>query len=195
MFVVEIRDVPPEGIDVDEALSPEALHLDGNEGFALQEGGRLRCHLARGEAELVQVTGTLAAGLALECGRCLEPFVSSVAERLDLVYLPVQSPRADEDDEDVDLGEDDMVVVHYTGGRIDLGEMVRGQLVLSVPMRRVCREECRGLCSVCGANRNSVACGCVEAPQDARVSPFASALARKAAAGHADPEPRSRGRS
>ena len=47
-----------------------------------------------------------------------------------------------------------MVVAYYDGDRLDLGEMVREQFFLAVPLRRLCREDCRGLCPTCGANRN-----------------------------------------
>ena len=42
----------------------------------------------------------------------------------------------------------------------DLGEMVREQVLLALPLRRLCREECRGLCPSCGVNRNADSCDC-----------------------------------
>ena len=53
-----------------------------------------------------------------------------------------------------------MVVAFYDKDRIDLGEIVREQILLEVPLRRLCREDCRGLCPSCGVNRNTEACDC-----------------------------------
>jgi uncharacterized protein len=52
-------------------------------------------------------------------------------------------------------------VAYYDHDQIDLGEMVREQLFLGVPMRRLCREDCKGLCPECGVNRNNERCDCV----------------------------------
>ena len=59
---------------------------------------------------------------------------------------------------------------------LDLDELMREQLLLSLPEKRLCKEDCAGLCPQCGANRNEVACGCERNPGD---SPFAALAALK----------------
>jgi uncharacterized protein len=172
-LIIEVAKIPPEGLDVDVSLGPEAVHLGPDEGFSLADGGRLTTHVEKGEDLTVHVRGRLSAGLGLECGRCLEPFTFPVLQDLDLFYLPHRAD-ADLDDEDEDeITERDLVVAFYTEDRLDLGEMVREQLFLSLPMKRACREDCRGLCPTCGANRNSAPCSC---PEDVPLSPFSSVL-------------------
>jgi uncharacterized protein len=171
-LVIEVARIPPEGLDVDVSLDAEAVHLGPGEGFSLVDG-RLATHVEKGEDLTVHVRGRLSAGVGLECGRCLEPFTLSIDQALDLFYLP-HRVDADLDDEDEDeITERDLVVAFYTEGSLDLGEMVREQLFLSLPMKRACKEDCRGICPACGANRNTAPCSC---PEDVPLSPFSSVL-------------------
>ena len=68
------------------------------------------------------------------------------------VYLVV--PREGSDQEEIELLDDDMEVDFIKGDTIDLSDIVREQIYLSLPMRSICKESCRGLCPVCGANLN-----------------------------------------
>ena len=67
-----------------------------------------------------------------------------------------------------------MVVGYYDGDRLDLGEVVREQVLLALPLKPLCREDCRGLCPRCGQNRNLGPCGCPppEEPGDPRLEPL-----------------------
>lgn len=174
MLVIEVSRIPPEGLDVDASLDPGQVHVEGEGSFALQAGGRLRCHVERGDGDTVHVRGTLHARLGLECGRCVEPFSFPLEQGLDLFYLR-HSDDAEEEDE-VDLSEREMVVAYYDGVRLDLGEMIREQFFLSVPLKRLCREDCRGLCPVCGINRNAGSCTCVIQDADPRLGGLAKLL-------------------
>ncbi|MBN2371907.1 MAG: DUF177 domain-containing protein [Vicinamibacteria bacterium] len=175
MLVIEVSKIPAEGMDVDESLSSQPLHLDDADGIHLEDGGRLKCRVEPREARLIQVSGIIQARLRLECGRCLEPFTLGIDEKLDLAYLPRDANRGDE--EEVRLEDHDLVVAYYADDRIDLGEMVREQFILNQSMRRLCREDCRGLCPQCGANRNTTACSCPPRAIDSRWEKLRSALA------------------
>jgi len=160
MLVIEISSIPGEGLEVHEELKPGEVHLEGDESFALLEGGRLDCRLDRGDDQSVHVRGRLKARLELQCGRCLEPFPFALDQELDLFYLPHRAQDDEEEEDEVELADRDMVVAYYQGERLDLGEMIREQFFLAVPMKRLCREECAGICPTCGANRNSRPCQC-----------------------------------
>jgi len=160
MLVVEVSSIPAEGLEVDEALSPGEVHVLGEESFALLEGGRLKCRLDRGDDHSIHVRGRLSARVGLQCGRCLEDFAFGLDQELDLFYLPHRADEEDEEEDEVELADRDMVVAYYQGERLDLGEMIREQFFLAVPMKRLCREECAGICPTCGANRNSRPCQC-----------------------------------
>jgi uncharacterized protein len=99
-----------------------------------------------------------------------------VDQELDLFYLPHEAGQDQEEEDEVELSDRDVVVAYYEGDRLDLGDVIREQLFLTVPLARVCREDCRGLCPTCGGNRNQQACACLT--EEPSLSPFAS-LRRK----------------
>ena len=172
-LVLSIREIPVEGKPIDVALDPGAVHLEGEEEFTL-EGGRLTGRIEKGEDQAVHFRGRLQARLGLHCGRCLEPFVKELDEELDLFFMPHGAEAdAEEEEQEVELSDRDMVVAYYDDDRIDLGEMVREQMHLALPLRRLCREDCRGLCPSCGVNRNTGTCECQPAePTDERLAPL-----------------------
>jgi uncharacterized metal-binding protein YceD (DUF177 family) len=93
---------------------------------------------------------------------------------LDLFYLPRLADRPEEEEEDVQLDDHDVVVGYYEGETLDLGEVVREQLFLALPLKRVCHEDCQGICPTCGRNRNADRCDCPapEEPLDPRLAPL-----------------------
>ena len=101
------------------------------------------------------------AGMAgdLVCARCLASVPWSAREPFHFHLIDAASaPR----DEDVRLERDDLDVEFFAGDSIDLMEVVAEQVLLSLPMRVLCSEDCAGVCPTCGANRNQAgACNCV----------------------------------
>jgi DUF177 domain-containing protein len=176
MLVIELSSIPAEGLEVHEDLKPGEVHLEGEESFALLEGGRLDCRLDRGDDQSIHVRGRLSARLELQCGRCLEAFPFAVDQDLDLFYLPHRAEEEDEEADEVELADRDMVVAYYQGERLDLGEMIREQFFLAVPMKRLCREECAGICPTCGANRNTRRCECPPADAVPRLAGLEAAF-------------------
>jgi uncharacterized protein len=174
MLLIDIPRVPPEGLSLDEALVPEAVHLEGDPDLALRPGGRLRCHVEIVDGTTVHVRGRLEAGIEVDCSRCLERYPVAVAQELDLFSLPRPAEEPDAGEEGVELSDRDVVVGYHAGDALDLGELVREQIVLAVPMKPLCREDCRGLCPRCGRNRNLGPCGCPpdEEPGDPRLEPL-----------------------
>jgi uncharacterized protein len=171
MLLISVSKIPPEGLSIDAALDPGQVHLEGEDAFALA-GGSLRCLVERGDDETVHVRGRLQAQVDLQCGRCLDPFTLPIDQQLDLFYLPHEAGQSEEEEDEVELSDRDVVVAYYEGDRLDLGEVIREQLYLTVPLSRLCREDCRGLCPRCGVNRNLQACDCPT--EEPPLSPFAS---------------------
>ena len=71
-----------------------------------------------------------------------------------------------------EVGEDDLGVSYYKDDAVDLSEIVREQFYLALPMKPLCREDCKGLCPVCGKNRNREACTCQSEWVDPRLEPL-----------------------
>jgi uncharacterized protein len=103
------------------------------------------------------VEGTLRGSMRIRCDRCLEPFHREIHSQFH-VYLVVQKERADQ--EEIELLDEDMEVDFIQGDAIDLSDIVREQIYLTLPIRSICSESCRGLCSMCGANLNEGPCLC-----------------------------------
>jgi uncharacterized protein len=172
MLLIDIPRIAPEGLDLDEALDPSAVHVDEETEFALAAGGRLRGRVDLVDGATVHVRGRLSASVQVECGRCLERYAVPVDQELDLFYLPREKERPQEQEEDVELSDRDVVVGYYDGDALDLGDVVREQVYLSLPLKRLCGEGCRGLCPTCGKNLNTGDCGCPppETPEEPRLS-------------------------
>ncbi len=116
----------------------------------------------------IRIRGHIGTHLGASCDRCLEAVEFPVERDFDLFYRPVATIAREEE---IKISEDELGVGFYSGKGIVLADVVTEQVILAVPMKVVCRAECRGLCPVCGANRNTEVCNCLE-PKDE--SPFAS---------------------
>ena len=80
--------------------------------------------------------------------------------------------------DDAELGADDLDLDFYDNDELNLGALVETETTLALPMKPLCRPECRGLCSVCGANRNVTACACPMRPPDPRLTPLSDLASR-----------------
>ena len=94
----------------------------------------------------------LSGELETPCARCLEPARVALQIPLAVTFVPADLGEA-ADDEDPSF-------VRFAGGEIDVSDEVRDEIVLGLPINSLCAETCRGLCPVCGGNRNQVACTC-----------------------------------
>lgn len=120
----------------------------------------------RKDGSRVRLTGRVTAELECDCSRCLEPYPVPVDAPFALVYVPL-SENTEVDDRQV--GHGDTALAYYEDAVISLAELMREQFFLALPMKPLCREDCRGLCSVCGTNRNRDACTCEPVWTDPRM--------------------------
>jgi uncharacterized protein len=104
--------------------------------------------------------GELRGALRLDCGRCLEPFVFPVRERVQLLLEPAPAHEPPPVG-GIELDAEDLEIGRFAGDELDFEGLVLEILALVWPMQPRCREDCEGLCPVCGANRNREVCGCV----------------------------------
>lgn len=134
-------DLLPAGVS-----QPDPIHISGHAAFkpALSQ---IRLH------------GQIAGAVQCACDRCLEPFPVRVDSPFDLIYEP--SGQAPEQSE-LALSEEDSGVGFYENGGIELADAVREHILLLLPMQRLCRDNCLGLCPVCGVNRNEQPCSCAQ---------------------------------
>jgi len=117
------------------------------------------------DKEQFRLTGNVATSLELSCSRCLEPFTCPIDAHFDLVYQP-RAMNAGEPEREIE--EDDLSTAFYVDDEIDLGELMLEQFYLSLPMKPLCADDCRGLCAICGTNLNRGTCDCKRDWQDPR---------------------------
>ena len=127
---------------------------------------------AEGVAELVsysladiRLRGDLKVTVAAPCDRCLEPVSLPIQTPFDLVYVPASEAKEGGEEEIDDAAVD---VGFYEGNKLQLNDVLREVVLLALPMQLVCSESCKGICPVCGQNRNQRECTCHTAAADDR---------------------------
>lgn len=118
------------------------------------------------DQEDVVVQGRLHARALQTCSRCLESFPFVVNTDVDVRFAPRPQGRSEE----VELTPADLEVYFYADDLLDLGRLIETETALGLPMKPLCRADCRGLCHLCGGNRNLMSCACEVKPPDPRLA-------------------------
>jgi uncharacterized protein len=148
-----------------EDISEDGLHLIFEDMHGLLsevEECRIQCP-AKGEVFLhrvdgdVYLKGKVAALIVLKCDRCLEEYNNNIDTSFFYEFVPGQLI---DKEKEIALGSEDMEVSLYDGVEIQIGEIFREQILLQIPMRHVCSEDCKGICPGCGADLNREECRC-----------------------------------
>jgi uncharacterized protein len=131
-------------------LSP--LHATGSAELLENTGGEIR------------IQGRYSVEMESECDRCLARARFSLAAPFDLFYRPASDVAREEE---VEIDEGEAEIGFYEGGGMELEDVLREQILLALPMQRICSDVCQGICPVCGRNRNEERCDCrIEATDD-----------------------------
>ena len=146
-------------------FDPEAFTND-RDGFQVIGPVSLAFDIFKDKAQF-RLVGAVQATLDLPCSRCLEPFSLPVDAAFDLRYQP-HALNTGEGEREIE--DDDLTTAFYEDETIDLGQLMREQFHLALPMKPLCGEDCLGLCAVCGANLNQGACGCKREWEDPRLA-------------------------
>lgn len=172
MFI-EIRELERHVVDFEEQIAPGVIDF----GAEVRQTAGLTC---RGRAQLVQehhgkhqlvndirIAGDFATKVEILCARCLEPISRDVANSFELLYRP-QGTDAGREELSVTAAEAE--ISYYQGDGLLLEDVLREQVLLALPLRAICREDCKGLCPHCGKNLNLEQCNCAEPLEDPRWS-------------------------
>jgi uncharacterized protein len=111
--------------------------------------------------------GRLSASMVAACARCAEELSAPYVRKFRFVLAP---RAAGDDGDDGQVRTEDLEFSLYDGDQIDLAPLVAEQLILALPSRALCREDCQGLCPHCGANLNLHRCGCAQQAYDPRLA-------------------------
>jgi uncharacterized protein len=149
---------------IDRRFEPAAFAVDGAD-FRVVAPVHLVVDVRR-DGHSVRLSGHVETTLECDCSRCLEPFPIPLRAAVDSLFLPATENTGEGERE---VQEDDLGVSFYRDDQIDLADVLREQFILAVPMKPLCRETCKGLCPVCGANLNERDCGGHEGWVDPRL--------------------------
>jgi uncharacterized protein len=172
-MLIEIQELELHPIDFEEKFVPGVIDL----GEEIKQRGPLN---ADGRAELVEehhgkhkviqdirLKGKLQATLELLCARCLEPVEQKVDRTFDLLYRP---QGTDAGHQELSVTDAEAEIGYYRGTGLLLEDTIREQVLLALPLKTLCREDCKGLCAHCGKNLNEGTCSCGETVEDPRWS-------------------------
>lgn len=160
-MTVRVSEIPEEGLSVEGAGA--FPHPFSDASWKLEA---ISLFLQRDKDE-VFVQGQLSAAVPQVCGRCLEPFSFRVAADVNTRFAPRPIGRSEEE---MELTPEDLEVDFYTDDLLDLDRLVQTETTLRLPMKPLCEAGCRGLCPVCGGNRNANPCSCEVKLPDPRLA-------------------------
>jgi uncharacterized protein len=157
MFL-SVKEMELRKVRFDETFEP------GRIDFSSEDLEQVTPLVAQGKAELlantdgeVRIQGRYTVEMASQCDRCLGGARFALDTGFDLFYRPASFIAREEE---VEIDEGEAEIGFYEGGGMELEDILREQVLLALPMQRVCSDVCKGICPVCGRNRNETECGC-----------------------------------
>ncbi len=115
------------------------------------------------EYKNIRVTGRITAPLLLCCSRCLTDYISFIDTNFTLFFCK-EAVVATSTEDELELGEMDLMLSTYSGDHIDLTKEIEEQVAMEIPSKPLCSEACKGLCHECGVDLNSYSCSCSKEP-------------------------------
>jgi uncharacterized protein len=170
MFI-DIHELELHRIEFDQEFRPGAIELgeDVRQTKSLATRGRAELvkELQGGgkSVEDIRLVAKFSTGIEVACARCLEPVGYDLNRNFDLLYRP---QGIDAGHEELSVTDAEAEIGYYSGDGLLLEDVLREQVLLSVPIKALCKEQCKGLCPQCGKNLNLETCSCVNHPADPR---------------------------
>jgi uncharacterized protein len=113
----------------------------------------------------IRLVGDFSTQVELKCARCLDPVVTDLAEDYDLLYRPLGTIKSAGE---IEISAADGEIGFYQGEGLLLEDALKEQALLAMPLKALCKENCKGLCAHCGRNLNTDACACDQTIIDPR---------------------------
>ncbi len=155
-MIFEIEEIPEGGLNFD-VLAPKGQFGIEQKDCFLANDVKVKGKLTKIERDIC-FAGDLQASLQVNCTRCLKTFPFLVISKIQVHFVPrVKEPSPGSE---IEIKETDIEQEVYEGDRVDLSGPVRDQILLEVPLIRLCKEDCKGICSECGIDLNSSQCDC-----------------------------------
>jgi uncharacterized protein len=167
----KVSELEREPVDFDLELAADAVGYgdEAEQVGKLSTSGRAEVlHEHRGPKEIVadiRLRGRFSGRFQVPCARCVEPVEVPLAADFDVLFRPT---GADAGASERSISAPETEIGYYLKDSLLLEDVLREQVLLSLPVRTLCKPDCKGLCQRCGANRNSQTCTCEEGPNDPR---------------------------
>ena len=162
--------IPEEGKEISEELPREWLtnipEFANDEDTHLEGPIRVRGRVMK-EGENLRVSGQVAADLVTSCTRCGETINYRLSGKVEVILIKGEEPARGDEHE---LTPDEAAATYYDGVEADLAPFFQEEIAIQVPMQPLCRPDCAGLCTICGANLNIDKCGCELKEPDPRLA-------------------------
>jgi uncharacterized protein len=163
--VHEIEEAAKELVYEESTASLNTLLLHGQVcDFEFPAAAEVRVDYYRAGQELF-FQGHIEGSVVGHCARCLEEYTFDIGKDFFVVLVPKAELPGE-----VALTDDDLDLSFYEGDHVDLSPLVREQIILALPTRPLCRDDCKGLCATCGENLNTQACACTARRGDPRLA-------------------------
>ncbi|HTX77470.1 MAG TPA: DUF177 domain-containing protein [Terracidiphilus sp.] len=167
----KIVELEKEPIDFDLQFKPGVIDYGqeaGQTGPLATEGRAEVIHEHRGPKEIIadiRLRGHFIGSFETPCARCVEPVKLTLEADFDLIFRPL---GADAGPQERAISAGETEIGYYQKDSLLLEDVLREQVLLSLPVRTLCKPDCKGLCPRCGQNRNSQPCSCDEGQSDPR---------------------------
>jgi uncharacterized protein len=161
---IDLSHIPAEGLRIHRKVHAGAWKIEEADW---KSRGELEFEMFfTGNTRKAEIEGWFTAGVKASCHRCLQPFDLDLQRSFHLTYLAPDADRFAK--EEVELSGQELEVAYLERDRLSLDELIQEQIYLALPMKFLCRADCRGLCVNCGADLNEVECGCPGETMDPR---------------------------
>ena len=170
MFL-DVKELELHPLDFAEEFQPGAIEPGGEvrQRTPLKTAGRAEVveehHGKHKIIKDIRLRGRLQAGLELQCARCLEPVPQEISRDFELLYRP---RGADAGRDELSVTDAEAEIGYYEGEGILLEDVLHEQVLLALPLKITCRDDCKGLCPHCGKNLNQEQCSCAAPAEDPR---------------------------
>ncbi len=162
-MIIRVSDIPEEGLHVPIRDDRQELEYGGIK-FRLAKPFSGFMNIKKASGRRVIIEGSVGVTLILTCSRCLEEFEFDIAESFRDEFFPIETLNYTEKE----LSKKDLDTLFYVRDEIDLSLVYLEKAYLSIPMKPLCRAECKGICPICGKNLNEGSCSCVTKRVDPR---------------------------
>lgn len=110
------------------------------------------------EYDHYRVEGKIKVPVQMECSRCVCSFERIVNSRFTIFFR--EGAQWGQEQDELELNEQDLISGSFSGDEIDLSPEIADQVVLEIPVKPLCNDKCKGLCSFCGVDLNHTSCNC-----------------------------------